>query len=87
MPNLGCKCPKSLIRPGLVAEVGLDDLGAPYYLVRWVAGPARIDKLETRARFDAARQALLSDRMTGARFAQLVKQFPPLRPPQRKNRR
>jgi hypothetical protein len=59
-----------------VADLGamgmrLDSLGAPYYVVRWVAAPGRTRPLLRQQRFEAAVASLALGPMTNARWRSL----------------
>jgi hypothetical protein len=66
-----------------IAELGdawgrkLDDLGAPYRLVRWIAAPRRYRPAAVLARYEAACEVLRKHHgLTDALFAELTARFP-----------
>jgi hypothetical protein len=57
----------------------LEELGASYRLLRWVAGPGCAGASQREARYRGAVRALLDGPMSRVRFAALTLEFPRMR--------
>ena len=71
-----------------IAELGvfgekLDALGAPFYLVRWVAAPGRKRPVMVEQRFRAAEAALTSGRWTKEKWRQVCRSTQPILGPEK----